>query len=166
MTVSTRIIESQKTKLCAEDCKKLKGVFWLLVVAQFVIAGLMVVLLDSAFQTWWTTSMATSAIALGVWAIVSMGRKTVNVSPALRPTARMIIRGPYRFVRHPMYTALALFCGAIMLSDLSLLAIELWVALLIVLAIKTAYEEGMLKRRFPEYEQYAKRTKRYLPFIL
>ena len=156
----------ESAKACPEDCFKLRMVFWLLVCAQFLIAGMIVLLLESAFAQTPTTAVACLGIAIGVWAIVSMNRKTLNVSPQLRKSAKLVVTGPYRFVRHPMYSALLTFCGGYVVSDHSWFGFQLWCGLLIVLWIKSAYEEQMLRSRFAEYEMYVKRVRRFIPFAV
>ncbi|MDR3772496.1 MAG: isoprenylcysteine carboxylmethyltransferase family protein, partial [Terracidiphilus sp.] len=83
------------------------------------------------------------------------------------PPRRLVIRGPYRFVRNPMYmgagTALA---GAALFyrspTLLAYVAIFLLVAHLFVLL----YEEPTLRRTFgPEYEAYCHRVRRWWPGV-
>jgi protein-S-isoprenylcysteine O-methyltransferase Ste14 len=58
------------------------------------------------------------AVTLSVWARRSFPTNTYRV--AAPPGASSIIRrGPYRFVRHPMYSAALLFIWAAILSHLS-----------------------------------------------
>jgi protein-S-isoprenylcysteine O-methyltransferase Ste14 len=151
---------------CDENCGGRRTTFRLLVVAQFLIAGGMVLWLDSPWRQLLTATLAISGIAVGLWAIVSMGRKTMNISPTLRSEAQLIVKGPYRFLRHPMYTGLLMFCGAFAISDQSWLGLQLWVSLLVVVGVKSGYEEGMLRRRFPEYVEYANQVKRFIPFVV
>ena len=150
---------------CPEDCFKRRLVFWLLVVAQFFTIALIVLLLRSAFLQPLTAILAGSGIALGAWAIFTMDRETLSVSPQLRKSAKLTVSGPYRFVRHPMYTALLMFGGSYAMSDNSVFGLLLWCSLAFILIIKMAYEEVMLKRRFQEYESYSKRVKRLVPFV-
>lgn len=103
-------------------------------------------------------------VAFGLWAIITMGRH-INISPKLKENAPLRTSGPYRFVRHPMYLALMVFCAAYVLNDFSIHTLSLWFALLLVLGIKVHYEERILKARFPDYQNYAQKTKRIIPFI-
>ncbi|MGW8251833.1 MAG: methyltransferase family protein, partial [Anaerolineales bacterium] len=72
--------------------------------------------------------------------------------------------GPYRWVRHPLYTV-----GFMMFIGLSLLAANWFIALMLVLgfvplAMRTPIEEAHLVERFgDEYRRYMRRTGRYLP---
>lgn len=149
---------------CAMDCGKLNWVFRLLVFAQVV---LVVVLLFTARSTDYQVLVGLIKIfgvALGVWAIITMGR-FINVSPRLRENAPLRKDGPYRFVRHPMYSALLIFCGGHVVGVITAYTVAVWFALALVLALKIYYEERILRRRFPGYEAYSNETKRLIPFV-
>lgn len=113
----------------------------------------------------WLQLMAVSGILLGIWAILAMQPANVSVLPEVRPQTRLVRRGPYRLIRHPMYTALLLFSGALLLNAFSLWRLLLWLALLTVLILKLTYEERQLLERFPDYAAYRQRSARLLPFI-
>jgi protein-S-isoprenylcysteine O-methyltransferase Ste14 len=80
-----------------------------------------------------------------------------------RANTRLIVRGPFRLSRNPVYLA-----GALFHSGLSLLANALWPLILLVPALIVVNalivrEEGYLTRRFgAEYEVYRKRVRRWL----
>jgi len=150
---------------CPTECPRLKWVFRLLVLAQFVIGGLIVFLLNSPWSHWLTTVTSFSGVAVGLWAIVTMGT-SMNISPELKQRAQLKTSGPYRIVRHPMYLAVMLFCGGFVIASNTVMAWTWLLALLIVLCIKAMYEERMLRARFPEYESYANRTRRIIPFVI
>ncbi len=103
------------------------------------------------------------AIALScVLAFVVIGRGT---AAPFDPPRRLVVRGPYRFVRNPMYigAGIALIGTATFYGSVALLGYLalLWVAthLLIVL-----YEEPTLRRSFgAEYEEYVTRVRRWWP---
>jgi len=155
---------NESTPKCADDCPRMKWVFRLLVFAQFVLVAILVLSGRSHSHQWyvWLTSLA--GVAFGLWAIVTMGR-FANISPALKENAPLRTDGPYRFVRHPMYFALLVFCGAYLIESFSIYSVCLWFALLLVLACKIYYEERILRSRFPNYGSYAEKTKRIIPFI-
>ena len=83
------------------------------------------------------------------------------------PPRRLVIRGPYRFVRNPMYIGggLALAGAALFYTSASLLiyagCFTIATHLFVVL-----YEERALRRTFgPEYEAYCHRVRRWLPGV-
>lgn len=106
-----------------------------------------------------------AAIALWcVFAFVWIGKGT----PApFDPPRRLVIRGPYRFVRNPMYigagltlAGAALYCGSIFLL--------LYVCVLLVFThfLVIFYEEPVLRKTFgAEYEAYCRRVSRWRPTL-
>lgn len=74
--------------------------------------------------------------------------------------------GPYRFVRHPIYTGIILMCFA---SALQFGSLHSWLGALLIgigLWIKLSQEEKIMLQHFSEYAAYRKRVKALVPFIL
>lgn len=105
------------------------------------------------------------AVLLGVWALGFNRWGNFNIRPELRAGARLVTRGPYRWIRHPMYASVLLGVGALVYADPRLWRVVLLVALLCVLMVKAAREEAYLRAAFPEYSAYAARTWRLIPFV-
>lgn len=78
---------------------------------------------------------------------------------------RLVVAGPYRRIRHPMYTAI--FCTALAYSLLSanwIVAIANLAAVTLMYWARVADEEQMLIDQFgDEYRAYARRTGRLIP---
>ena len=103
--------------------------------------------------------------ALALWCIgtfVVVGKGT----PApFDPPRRLVVRGPYRFVRNPMYlgAGLAIWGAALVYRSLALFSYGA-VFLLAMHALVVAYEEPTLERAFgEEYAAYRLRVPRWLP---
>lgn len=106
------------------------------------------------------------ALGLGfaVWA-----RRWLGANWSARVTVKeghsLVTSGPYRIVRHPIYSGglLALLGTALAQGELrGFLALALaFVAFL----IKSRFEEARMRAVFPEYERYAKRTPALVPFL-
>ncbi len=81
------------------------------------------------------------------------------------PPRRLVIRGPYRWTRNPMYVALAaMLAGQIVLHPARALLLYAAIVLAIVSAFVVLYEEPALRARFgAEYEEYVARVPRWLP---
>lgn len=103
------------------------------------------------------------ALALVVWAIITMTRAGSNV-PTNRPTTAIVENGPYRFTRNPIY--LGMFLGLI---GLAIAFDTLWLLLTLVLFVLVirygvvAREEIYLERKFGDvYRGYRSRVRRWL----
>ncbi len=103
--------------------------------------------------------------ALGAWAVATMKPRNINPLPRPLRDARLVTRGPYRWIRHPMYAAVLMMTLALLLDRPTLVRLVVWLVLLADLLVKMQYEETLLARRFPEYAFYRKRTKRLIPFV-
>lgn len=109
--------------------------------------------------------MQLAGVGLGLWAIVAMRIGNFLVVPEVKADGILITRGPYRRVRHPMYTALLLVTLAMVLNDATTLRLGVWGLLFIDLLVKLLYEEKLLRRHFPEYEGYMQQSWRLIPFL-
>jgi protein-S-isoprenylcysteine O-methyltransferase Ste14 len=105
-----------------------------------------------------------AAVALMLWARVVFGRRSFHASAS--PTeGGLVTRGPYQFIRHPIYAAVLLFLAVGLSSHASVVS-----ALLVLVAaggigVRIAAEERLVVERYPEYVGYAARTKRLIPFV-
>jgi len=97
------------------------------------------------------------------WLFSSIGN---NITPtsATRKQHTLVTSGPYRWVRHPLYTVgSSMFIAFGMMADNWLIA-ALGILTFIVMAIRTPKEEANLLEKFgDEYRNYMKRTGKFLP---
>lgn len=110
-------------------------------------------------------ALGVGALALGVWALLTVRLQNVQVLPDPKAGARLVRHGPYRWVRHPMYTAVLLGALALVLIQPSALRWLLWLILLADLLIKLYYEEGLLVQHFAGYAEYQAESKRLIPYL-
>jgi protein-S-isoprenylcysteine O-methyltransferase Ste14 len=109
--------------------------------------------------------IASAGAAIALWCIFTFAWVGRGTPAPFDPPRRLVIRGPYRFVRNPMYigAGLALVGAAVFYLSLPLLAYG-GAFLLACHLFVLSYEEPTLKRTFgPDYEAYCHRVKRWWP---
>ena len=107
-------------------------------------------------------------LATGVllfWTLHSLGRNLTD-TVVTRKEHTLVVRGPYRWVRHPFYCSIAL-----LILSTSLLAANWFLMLtgpvtLVMLVVRTPIEEAKLIERFgDDYRRYMARTNRFIPTL-
>lgn len=99
---------------------------------------------------------------IALWGILFLGR-SFGVFITVR---KIVLNGPYQWVRHPMYLGWICVCIGVAITNFSS-AYFLLVALHICLLLYRAHlEETQLAEHSPEYRQYLKRTGFIFPRIL
>jgi protein-S-isoprenylcysteine O-methyltransferase Ste14 len=98
-----------------------------------------------------------------VWSFVVLGRFFVHDAAILQDHA-LITSGPYRFMRHPVYTGyLALLLGS-GVASLNLWVLLLWPLSLLGILVQAGSEEQLLGTRFgQDYERYVGQTGQLVP---
>jgi protein-S-isoprenylcysteine O-methyltransferase Ste14 len=143
---------------------------YLLVSVQF---GTLAVLAVQAWGTWQAAtdhSMIWLLLGLsgmvGLWALSANRPGNFNIHPTPRQNGELIQHGPYRWIRHPMYTSVLLFGAALVLAISSLSAWLLWVMLAAALLSKALLEERWMTQKHPAYAAYMARSRRFIPYLL
>jgi protein-S-isoprenylcysteine O-methyltransferase Ste14 len=135
------------------------------VAVQFACIGYLAFSGHLAAQSPWLMAVQLGALALGAWAIVVMRPGHVNLAPILKPDATLVSSGPYKWIRHPMYTCLLLLTSAWLVDLYTPLRLLVWVIFVINMVIKLSLEERYLRERFDGFEEYRNRTWRVIPFV-
>lgn len=103
---------------------------------------------------------------LGAWTLSANRPGNFNIHPSPKAGGQLVQHGPYRWVRHPMYTSVLLLaagCGSYLAT---VTGWGLCLALVAVLATKAWQEERMLLAAYPGYADYRARTRRFIPYLL
>lgn len=140
-----------------------------LVALQFALIALLAWLAWPAFLSGQAPAGAWVSAALGVllggWALRANRPGNFNIRPSPRAGARLVQQGPYRWIRHPMYTAvMACGCAGAWAST----TWGAWLAMLVlvaVLVVKAVVEERWMLRVHPGYAAYRQGTRWFLPWI-
>jgi protein-S-isoprenylcysteine O-methyltransferase Ste14 len=145
-----------------KTCQRLSIFATLLLIAAMIVLYRLDALFSENFLT-----IALQIIALGImaWARWSFGRRSFHF--AAQPTSeKLITLGIYKYLRHPIYAAIWLFCWAGVAASFSVINAGLALLVLMCLVIRIVCEEACLRRAFPDYQSYAQKTARLIPFIL
>jgi protein-S-isoprenylcysteine O-methyltransferase Ste14 len=110
--------------------------------------------------------LAAAGIGLRAWSIVTLGR-FFQYRIRIQPGHQVVTSGPYRYVRHPSYTGMAM-----VLAGIALASGDVWSLLVVAvlggagLAVRIRVEERQLTQALgAEYERFAAGRKRLVPGV-
>jgi protein-S-isoprenylcysteine O-methyltransferase Ste14 len=117
----------------------------------------------------WSRWIGVGALLIGsallVWTFRTLGNNLTD-TVVTRATHTLVVHGPYRWIRHPLYTSAALLVGAMSLIAANWFFFATGIALLCALVMRTRTEEENLVARFGgSYQHYMEQTGRFLPRI-
>ena len=96
------------------------------------------------------------ATTLGMW----------HVAKQRRDSAEFQDGGVYRYVRHPIYTGLMTVALAFVIAGPTLSGSIAFLAVVATTYARARVEELTLAEKTPEYAEYQRRTKRFIPFVI
>jgi protein-S-isoprenylcysteine O-methyltransferase Ste14 len=110
-------------------------------------------------------------VSLQIFALIIIlwARKTLGIR-SFEPTASPIINnivmsGPYKFIRHPIYFGASLFIWAGVISYPSILNVFLGIVVTVMAFIRAICEEKLIIQNSNSYKEYMLRTKRIIPYL-
>lgn len=138
---------------------------WSMVFLQFIALGLIIFTGPLIKIAWWAHLIVLVGVFIGLWAIYTIRLGNFNISPYVKEGGIMVAKGPYRYIRHPMYTGLILISYALVAAHFTPLRLLFVILLTLALVVKLHLEEKLLKKAFQPYKEYTKKTKKLIPFI-
>ncbi len=92
-------------------------------------------------------------------------RKNWSLAASVREGQGLVVSGPYRFVRHPMYGSMTLVVlGSGLLTD-NYLIIASTAVVAALYYLRAKREESLLRLEFSGFADYASRVKMFVPFV-
>ena len=112
--------------------------------------------------------LALAALVVGALIVaLSFGRLGENLTAFPKPIegGQLVQGGLYGRVRHPIYLGVLLGALGWALFRRSPLGLALWLVLALWLNAKSRREETWLAATYPDYRDYQRRTKRFVPWL-
>jgi protein-S-isoprenylcysteine O-methyltransferase Ste14 len=115
---------------------------------------------------WTGVAVAIAGVALLEWAHRALGANWTD-EPQITSNQELVESGPYRYVRHPMYSAFGLILGSTLLISANWLVGGTWIASwALAAADRISYEERALEEHFGgAFVGYRERTGRLVPRV-
>lgn len=105
------------------------------------------------------------SVVVGLWAILAMKLHTLSVLPSVKQGGQLCTSGPYRILRHPMYTSVLLLLFALLLNKYDIFRLVVFIVVIIDLILKMNVEEKILLAHYSDYKSYMSNSKRIIPFL-
>lgn len=113
---------------------------------------------------WLAAAVCVTGLSISIWSRWMLAGNWSN-DVRFKQGHELIQTGPYRFVRHPIYTGILVMCFA---PAIQFGQLHCWLGTLIIgigFWIKLKQEESVMLQHFPEYAGYRKRVKALVPFV-
>jgi len=101
--------------------------------------------------------------SLGSFLVLWRLGKSFSIMPEAR---RLVTGGPYAWARHPLYTVEMITIAGTALQFQAPWSWAVAAVVVVLLWIRSHYEEQVLAESFPEYGEYRARTKRFIPGVI
>ena len=110
--------------------------------------------------------LAILALIWFIWIHRNLGNN-LSVRLRIKESHKLVTDGPYRWIRHPMYSAFYLLHFAVFFLTANWFIGVTWLAgLSVIILLRVKREESMLIAKFgDEYVSYIERTGRFIPII-
>lgn len=121
--------------------------------------------------SWALLGLSAYLVAYGTLELLRLGKPSAarndSTLAEIEKTTKLVTSGPYRYIRHPIYSSAVVGVWGIVLKDVSPASIFLALISIAFLTATAKLEEAQNIRYFgTEYRDYMKRTRMFIPYIL
>ena len=104
------------------------------------------------------------SIGFSIWARRTFQKEqfSIHAEPA---KGSLLTKGPYKYVRHPMYTSALFLVWISIAGNLSVFTAAIGLIVTAVVATRVVKEEELLSLQYVNYKEYKLTTKAVIPFI-
>jgi protein-S-isoprenylcysteine O-methyltransferase Ste14 len=160
-----RLDRRQEGMFILATLRPLGAVMWL---------GVLSWMIDPRWMAWaslplpiWSRWAGVGALVAGalllVWTFRTLGTNLTD-TVVTREKHTLVVHGPYRWIRHPLYSSAGLVITGISLIAANWFFFVSGIATVVLLMVRTRTEEQHLVARFGDsYRRYSDRTGRFLP---
>jgi protein-S-isoprenylcysteine O-methyltransferase Ste14 len=107
-----------------------------------------------------------SGCTFAIWARMALGANWSGAA-TVKQDHELVVKGPYRLTRHPIYTGILTACLGSALASCEWRCVLGLVIIVLGLMLKISQEERLMIATFPnEYPQYQRRVKALIPGLL
>ena len=174
--VSVWLVASLSTKRTVyRESAGARARYWLLLVIAYVLLTQgrrfpyplsLIIIPRTALSDWIGAVLCGCGLAIAIWARLILGRNWSGVV-TLKENHERVQHGPYRFVRHPIYTGLIVMALGTAVNYGRAIGFALLAALCGGLWWKARQEERIMSAHFPDaYAAYKLRVRAIIPFVL
>jgi protein-S-isoprenylcysteine O-methyltransferase Ste14 len=140
----------------------------LLVTIQFLlIGGVALITSDDIFPKSQVANYVGWSLEIIGFAVVIFGFRSLGSSLTANPvpleSAKLVTKGIYQKVRHPIYLGLILATLGMVIANGSGIKFIFWVPLVVLLTLKVRFEEDLLIAKYPDYKKYKEQVPAFIP---
>jgi len=105
------------------------------------------------------------ALFLIAWTLWTIKFDKFSLLKQSTKKSRLVPKGPFIYIRHPIYTALIILSTSWVYSQINIPRVLVWIILMVTVILTIIYYEHILSKQVSDFGLYKQRTYRIIPFI-
>lgn len=102
---------------------------------------------------------------LGLWAFYNMGSEGYSPFPEPKKDGKIVQKGAYKYIRHPMYAGLLLVAISLLFTSPNIISFIVFAVFTYIIDEKAGFEENLLIKIHGQYKDYQQKTKKFIPYL-